>query len=123
MSFRPNPTGPVVSMGAITVAAAGTPVLLNVNWSPKFDDAAVTAAAPQQYAIVCADIIINPFATNAGGLILKDSDGNTILYVPKDTPAPVHLARSLGSNRFAPHALYLDADQNGDGADVSGIIL
>lgn len=129
MSFRPNVTGPSTSMGRITVAAAGTSVLLNDNWDPKYDSSRVTSAAPQQYAVACEDIIINPNPDNAGNLYIvtrggSKDDPDTILYiiVKGQSPTPVHFSQILGGNRFAPEAYALDADQNGDWANVSGTI-
>jgi len=127
MSFVPNTNGPSCPMGRITVAAAGTSVLFNDNWDPKWDSSPVTAAKPAQYAIACSDIIINPVPLNAGGLYVvtrggsKDDPNTIVMYIPKGS-SPVHLSQSLGSDRFAPEAYALDAEQNGDAADISGVI-
>jgi len=129
MSFAPNPNGPTCQMGELACVAPGTSLLLNTNWSPKYDASPVTASAPQQYAIVCSDIIINPNPNNAGGVYVvvaggsKNTAADIVLYIPKTATVPVHLAQSLGPNRFAPHALALDFDQGGDKATVSGVIV
>ena len=133
MSFRPNRYGPFCPTGLLTVAASGTAIQLSNNWSPAVSpNAPVTAAAPDQYALAFEDIIINSPPTNSGGLYIVQfniqagtggiADPNTILlYIPKAS-IPISLKKFLGGSRFNPNSLGLDADQNGDGAWITGIV-
>ena len=129
-NFSPDIYAAQTPMGQLTVAAAGTPVLLNSNWTPAYDDAPVTAAAPQQYAYAAKDIVFSFPAGNAGGIYLVQKGGdknhpNTILaYFPKQAgipQLPVHLSTYFPQGKFAPFNLAVDADQNGDSVFAVGI--
>lgn len=133
MSFRPNIRGPLCPSGELTVTAAGTAIPLSQNWDPNYDpNAPVTSSAPEQYAIGFEDIIINSPPNNAGGLYLvsyniqgaagsKNSVDTILLYIPKGSP-PISVKHYLGSSRFNPNLLAIDADQDGDKCWPVGIV-
>lgn len=119
MSFRPNIRGPVAPFGEIVVTSAGTSVLLNDNWNPKWDSSAVTTAKPEQYAASFEDIVISSPPTNTGGIYVVTKDGSKddaetiLLYIPKGS-LPVSLKSFMGDSRFAPENLAVDVDQDSD---------
>lgn len=123
MAFAPNVRDAQTPMGEIECVAPGTSILLNSNWTPKWDDAAVTEAAPQQYAYSAKDIIMNFNPNNAGGVYLvkaggsKNDTSTIIAYFPKVVGVPQEpqaLSRNCGAGPFAPYSLAVDFDQAGD---------
>lgn len=133
MSFKPNVNGPDAPMGKITVTTNGTGVPLDTNWSPQLRPGTpVSDAAKEQYAISLEDIVISPNPANVGGLFLIQNNPRTdvssrtntdtiLLFIPKGSQ-PIHLTRFLGGNRFQPGNYALDAEQDGDWANVLGIV-
>lgn len=133
MSFRPNIRGPFCPSGEITVAAAGTAIPLDQNWSPKYNpNTPVDATNPEQYSISFEDIIISSPPGNAGGLYLvsynsnlssggKGSVDTILLYIPKGS-GPVSVKKFLGNGRFNPSMLAIDADQDGDKCWPVGVV-
>lgn len=130
MSFAPNVRDSITPMGLVTVVAAGTSILLNDNWSPKWDDSAVSDSNKVQYAYSARDIVFNFPPGNTGGIYVVTKGGSKnvassiIAYFPKVAgvpQTPQNLSRYFGNGKFAPYALALDADQDGDGAWPVGV--
>lgn len=124
MSFVPEIRDAQTPMGLITVTTAGTSVPLDTNWDPKYDASLVTPSNKPQYAYAADDIVFSFPPGNAGGIYLvkrggsKDSPETVIAYFPKIAGVP-QLPQKLSSyfqGRFAPYALALDSDMDGDGA-------
>lgn len=120
-----NPLGPIYPLGLITVAAAGTPVLLttNVVGTTAFG----TVASP---SLICANqiIICNPSGSLSdvqlcyvGQAAASGSGTSVILNIPMGTTLKLE-APNL-SNPFQINRLRLDATTSGAAAYITLVIV
>jgi hypothetical protein len=123
LTLSGSPTGPVYSLGLITVTTAGTPVLLSsagVSLTSGFG----TAANPSP--ICCLKIRVHPLSSNTGRFYLVFKGGN------KGTSYNVALVAEPGiteelafpqlSNGLLLTSYNADADVSGNAAYVTAII-
>lgn len=125
MTNRIQYSGGIWPLGEITVAASGTPVGLNTNVGAQSQTGMVRSTRFRQ-------IVVNALPTNTRNLYLVFT-GNGSLGASKATPNYIIDVIVPGASKAYPPVLIdrsginidylsLDADVNGEGAAVYGVV-
>lgn len=136
-SIQRDINGPDWCLGLITVAASGTPVNLMSLVDPNVTETTASPLNPEfttrfQQIIFQAVKSIAPVVANTGAVYIvrkgvgggsgNKADSGSIVKILAVGETFVLAASALSLNVLSPYRYFIDADNNGDGCLVTGIV-